>query len=123
MSAFWSQFCIEKSRWERESCPLSGIEKRPPLGGYVSIKVMLDTIRNTRVVRCREAVLFSEGPLSEARLPVYSYSKLAVILYIIVILLLAKSHSLHYHNRSILIAVAEMVMHLFLWYIIIMRLY
>ena len=68
MSAFWSQFCIEKSRWERESCPLSGIEKRPPLGGYVSIKVMLDTIRNTTVVRCREAVLFSEGPLSEARL-------------------------------------------------------
>ena len=49
-------------------CPLSGIEKRPPLGGYVSIKVMLDTIRNTTVVRCREAVLFSEGPLSEARL-------------------------------------------------------
>ena len=68
MSAFWSQICIEKSRWERESCPLSGIEKRPPLGGYVSIKVMLDTIRNTTVVRCREAVLFSEGPLSEARL-------------------------------------------------------
>ena len=68
MSAFWSQFCIEKSRWERESCPLSGIEKRPPLGGYVRIKVVLDTIRNTTVVRCREAVLFSEGPLSEARL-------------------------------------------------------
>ena len=59
---------IEKSRWERESCPLSGIEKRPPFGGYVSIKVTLDTIRNTTVVRCREAVLFSEGPLSEARL-------------------------------------------------------
>ena len=65
-----SILCIEKSRWERESCPLSGIEKRPLLGGYVSIKVMLDTIRNTTVVRCREleAVLFSEGPLSEARL-------------------------------------------------------
>ena len=47
---------------------MSGIEKRPPLGGYVSIKVMLDTIHNTTVVRCREAVLFSEGPLSEARL-------------------------------------------------------
>ena len=47
------------ARWERESCPLSGIEKRPPLGGYVRIKVMLDTIRNTTVVHCREAVLFS----------------------------------------------------------------
>ena len=75
MSAFWSQFCIEKSRWERESCPLSGIEKRPPLGGYVSIKVMLDTIRNTMVVRCREAVLISEGPLSEARLYTIVYHK------------------------------------------------
>ena len=54
---------MEKSRWERESCLLSGIEKRPPLGGYVSIKVMLDTIHNTTVVRCREAVLFSEARL------------------------------------------------------------
>ena len=66
---------IEKSRCEREPCPprMSGIEKRPPLGGYVSIKVMLDTIRNTMLVRYREAVLFSEaqGPLSEARLTVY----------------------------------------------------
>ena len=59
---------IEKSCWEHDSCPLSRIEKRPLLGGYVSIKVMLDTIRNTTVVRCRQAVLFSEGPLSEARL-------------------------------------------------------
>ena len=75
MSAFWSQFCIEKSHWEREFCPLSGIEKCPPLGGYVSIKVMLDTIRNTTVVRCREAVLFSEGPLSEARLYIFVKSE------------------------------------------------
>ena len=67
MSFVWNQFCIEKSRWERESCPLSGIEKHLLLRGYVSIQVMLDTIRNTTVVHCREAVLFSEGPLSEAR--------------------------------------------------------
>ena len=72
MSVIWNQFCIEKSRWERESCPLSGIEKCPLLGGYASIKVMLDTIRNTTVVRCREAVLFSEDPLSEARLYIHT---------------------------------------------------
>ena len=72
MSVIWNQFCIEKSRWERESCPLSRIEI---LGGYVCIKVMLDTIRNTTVVRCGEAVLFSEGPLSEARL-YYTYTDL-----------------------------------------------
>ena len=57
-----------EASWERESCPLSGIEKRLPLGGYVSIKVMLNTIRNTTAVHCREAVLFSEGTLSEVRL-------------------------------------------------------
>ena len=34
---------------------------------------MLDTIRNTTVVRCRETVLFSEGPLSEARLYVHMH--------------------------------------------------
>ena len=74
----WNQFCIEKSLWECESSPLSGIEKRPLLGGYVSIKVMLDTIRNTTVVRCREPVLFSEGPLSEARLYLLSETKYIV---------------------------------------------
>ena len=68
MSVIWNQFSIEKSRWERESCPLSEIKKSLPLGGYVSIKVMLDTIHNTMIVCCRETVLFSEGPLSEARL-------------------------------------------------------
>ena len=30
---------------------------------YISIKLMLDTIRNTMVVRYREAILFSEGQL------------------------------------------------------------
>ena len=82
MSVIWSPFCIEKSRWERESCPLSGIEKRPPLGGYVSIKVMLDAIGNTTVIRCREAVLFSEGPLSEARLYSTLLHKHAVIIHV-----------------------------------------
>ena len=59
MSIIWSQFCIEKSRWDRESCPLSGIEKHPPLGG---IKVMLDTIRNTTVVRCSLGATPSQHP-------------------------------------------------------------
>ena len=62
------QFCIEKSRWEFEFCPLSGIKKCPLLGGCFSITTMLISIRNTELVRCREVVLFSEGPLSEARL-------------------------------------------------------
>ena len=35
LSAIRRQFCIEKSRWEFEFCPLSGIKKRPLLGGSV----------------------------------------------------------------------------------------
>ena len=68
LSAIRRQFCIEKSRWEFEFCPLSGIKKRPLLGGCFSITTMLISIRNTELVRCREVVRFSEGPLSEARL-------------------------------------------------------
>ena len=62
------QFCMEKSRWEFEFCPLSGIEKRPLLRGCFSITTVLISIRNTELVRCREVVRFSESPLSEARL-------------------------------------------------------
>ena len=36
-----------------------------------SITTMLISIRNTELVRCREVVRFSEGPLSEARLYIY----------------------------------------------------
>ena len=65
-------FChVEKSRWEFEFCPLSGIKKRPLLGGCFSITTMLISIRNTKLVRCRQVVRFSEGPLSEARLYMY----------------------------------------------------
>ena len=75
LSAIRRQFCIEKSRWEFEFCPLSGIKKRPLLGGCFSIKTMLISIRNTELVRCREVVRFSEGPLSEARLYYYFFAK------------------------------------------------
>ena len=68
LSAIRRQFCIEKSRWEFEFCPLSGIKKRPLLVGCFSIITMLISIRNTELVRYREVVRFSEGPLSEARL-------------------------------------------------------
>ena len=57
-----------KCRWERRVCPLSGIEKRPALGGCLSITTTIISIRNTDSVCCREVVSFSEGPLSEVRL-------------------------------------------------------
>ena len=43
LSAIRRQFCIEKSRWEFEFCPLFGIKKRPLLGGCFSITTMLIT--------------------------------------------------------------------------------
>ena len=66
---FGGNFVLKlKSRWEFEFCPLSGIKKCPLLGGCFSITTMLISIRNTELVRYREVVRFSEGPLSEARL-------------------------------------------------------
>ena len=60
--------CIGKCSRECGSCPLSGIQKRPLLGGCLSITTMVISIRNTDCVRCREVVCFSEGPLTEVRL-------------------------------------------------------
>ena len=68
VSTIRRQFCIEKSCWEFEFCPLSGIKKRPLLGGCFSITTMLISIRNMELVLCREVVCFSEGPLLEAQL-------------------------------------------------------
>ena len=58
----------EKSHWERQFCPLSGIQKRPFLGGWFCTKAVVISIRATDFVRCREVVLLSEGPLWEVRL-------------------------------------------------------
>ena len=83
VSTIWSQFCIEKSCWEYELCPLSGIKNHALLGGWFSITtiiIMLISIRNTEIVHCREVVHSSEGPLSEARL----YFLLSVIIIIII---------------------------------------
>ena len=55
----------------RQFCPLSGIEKRPFLGGWFSTKAVVISIRATDFVRCREVVLLSEGPLWEVRLYIY----------------------------------------------------
>ena len=66
-SLFRGNFVL-KSRWEFESCLLSGIKKCPLLGGYLCISTIVISIHNTAFVRCREVVRFSEGPLWEVRL-------------------------------------------------------
>ena len=39
LSGIRRQFCIEKSRWEFEFCSLSGIKKRPLLGGCLVLQL------------------------------------------------------------------------------------
>ena len=70
---FRDTFCMEKCGRERESCPLSGIRKRPLLGGCECITSKVISIRIMGSVRCREVVRFSEGPLWEVRLYYNSY--------------------------------------------------
>ena len=84
VSVIWRLFCIEKCIWELGSCPLSGVKKRPLLGGCLSITTTVISIRNTECVRCRKVVRFSEGPLSEVRL--YTYC-------------VATIHSIHNHTN------------------------
>ena len=64
---FRNEFVLESTRWEMDFCRLSGIEKHPLLRGCISTTIMLNPICNMTLVRYRE-VVFSEGPLSEARL-------------------------------------------------------
>ena len=79
MSVIYKRICIGKSHWELDFCLLSGNEKCPLLGGCVSTTIMLNLIRNMTLVHCREVVLFSEGPLSEARL----YMQPSLCLYVV----------------------------------------
>ena len=67
-SLFRSIFVLRSHCWDFESCLLSGIKKRPFLGGWFSIATMLSTIHKTELVHYREVVRLSKGPLSEVRL-------------------------------------------------------
>ena len=60
----WCALFRVKCCWERGFCPLSGIEKRPLLGGCLSITTMVISIHNTDSVLSTEVVRFSEGPFN-----------------------------------------------------------
>ena len=49
-------------------CPLSRVGRCPPLGGFLSTSSMGMSIGGTKLVRCREVVRYSEGPLLEVLL-------------------------------------------------------
>jgi len=54
--------------WEHAACPLSGIEKRPLVGGWLNTSSVVISISATASVRYREVVRSWEGPLWEAPL-------------------------------------------------------
>jgi len=60
--------CTELVSWEHAACPLSGIKKRPLVGGWLNTSSMVISIGATASVRYREVVRSWEGPLWEVPL-------------------------------------------------------
>ena len=60
--------CTELVSWEHAACPLSGIKKRPLVGGWLNTSSIVISIGATASVRYREVVRSWEGPLWEVPL-------------------------------------------------------
>ena len=56
--------------WEHVVCPLSGIKKRPLMGGWFTTSFIVNSIGAIASVRYREIVRWREGPLWEV--PLYT---------------------------------------------------
>ena len=61
-------FCTELISWEHMACPLSGIKRRPLVGGWLNTSCIVFSIRAIASVRYREVVRSWECPLWEAPL-------------------------------------------------------
>ena len=61
-------FSMENFSREHAVCPLSGIEKRPLVGGYFYTSAIVFSIGATAGVLYREVVRWWEGPLWEVPL-------------------------------------------------------
>ena len=66
-------FCTELISWEHVACPLSGIKRRPLVGGWLNTSCIVFSIRAIARVRYREVVRSWEGPLWEAPLYIGSH--------------------------------------------------
>ena len=62
------QFSMDFCSREHTVCPLSGIKKRPLVGGFLNTSTIVISIGDTAGVLCREVVRRWEGPLSEVPL-------------------------------------------------------
>ena len=64
--------CTELVSWEHAACPLSGIKKRPLVGGWLNTSSIVISIGATASVRYTEVVRSWEGPLWEVPLYINS---------------------------------------------------
>ena len=62
------RFSMDFCSREHTVCPLSGIKKRPLVGGFLNTSTIVISIGDTAGVLCREVVRRWEGPLSEVPL-------------------------------------------------------
>ena len=60
--------CTESVSWEHAACPLSGIKKRPLIGGWLNTSSVVISFGATASVHYREVVRSWEGPLWEVPL-------------------------------------------------------
>ena len=73
----YSRYLQDDVSWEHAVYPLSGIEKRPLVGGYLYTSAIVFSIGATAGVLYREVVRWWEGPLWEVPL----YTRQAVIVH------------------------------------------
>ncbi len=77
---FSTDFCSR----EHAVCPLSGIKKRPLVGGFLYISTIVISIGATAGVLYREVVRWWEGPLWEVPLYIcnHKYTQLQLVKYV-----------------------------------------
>ncbi len=68
LSTIKRQFSTDFCSREHAVCPLSGIKKRPLVGGFLYISTIVISIGATASVLYREVVRWWEGPLWEVPL-------------------------------------------------------
>ena len=73
-------FCTELISWEHVACPLSGIKRRPLVGGWLNTSCIVFSIRAIASVRYREVVRSWEGPLWEV--PLYNVHEIDFVAHL-----------------------------------------
>ena len=79
LSVYKRRFSTDFCSREHAVCPLSGIKKRPLVGGFLYTRTIVISIGATAGIHYREVVRWWEGPLWEVPLYIYTISQLGCI--------------------------------------------